>query len=132
MLFRDINLITELKTKFNIDIIENTSIVENEIYFERAESASSGPQNKFSGIDVPTHFVVSTRTLKPTDEWIIIASFGVLNILSAEEIGKISATTESARELSFKITTIVRSCYCNDNASVIAYNIKQSPSFLKA
>ena len=116
----------------DIDIIENTSIVENEIYFERAESASSGPQNKFSGIDVPTHFVVSTRTLKPTDEWIIIASFGVLNILSAEEIGKISATTESARELSFKITTIVRSCYCNDNASVIAYNIKQSPSFLKA
>lgn len=111
-----------------VDVIENTSIIHNEILCEIVESSSSRNASASLGLNIATHFVCGIKEIKPTDKWIIIASPGVTDFITPNEIALLSKTAQSSAELSYKLVTISRASSSTESASVVVYCIKEANS----
>ncbi|KAK8893279.1 E3 ubiquitin-protein ligase lrsam1 [Tritrichomonas musculus] len=123
-----INSQIDVSNSITVDIIENTSIIPNELHCEMVESTSSNPFSASLGLEIATHFVCGIKEFKPTDKWVVIASPGITNFLSPKEIGQISKTTDTSFELAYKLVTIARASDSTESLSVIIYNIKEANS----
>lgn len=114
-------------SKITVDVIENTSIIPNELHCEIVES-SSNSRSSTLGLNIATHFVCGIKDIKPTDKWIIIASPGVTDFITPKEIGFLSKKAETSADLAYKLVTIARASSSTENASVVVYCIKDANS----
>jgi Leucine-rich repeat (LRR) protein/serine/threonine protein phosphatase PrpC len=70
---------------------------------------------------------ITTVDLEPDDRWVILACDGVLDVLTNEDIGRISTFSGCARNLAYDLRLVASHRLSPDNISVIAVDLRKRP-----